>query len=283
MSNDYIVDIGNVSSDMFNRLVEKAISIATEYIGDTAAYNNVVRQVIHAFAGTAEGVAYSLVVVFFLIGVLKNCISFQDLKRPETVFGLFLRLTFAVWLVDNAYAISTDIYKICQGLGDKLLYAFGWSGASYNIAGGYFDSDMEEAVMELSFNEGLPVFAIVLIGAMLSIVLGVVILYTIIGRLWRIATILCFSPLCFAAFAGEPSQSFTRNYLKVLIAYSLEVIVFFIAFRLYQALGDSSTISGYGWTVVGDILYELTKMILYQLVLCGMIKGADRITERVIA
>ncbi len=62
-----------------------------------------------------------------------------------------------------------------------------------------------------------------------------------------------------------------------------EVIVFFIAFRLYQALGDSSTISGYGWTVVGDILYELTKMILYQLVLCGMIKGADRITERVIA
>ncbi|MDO4318680.1 MAG: hypothetical protein Q4C48_10830 [Lachnospiraceae bacterium] len=281
--NEFILDLIDSGVGIFNELCEKAIYLASRYLGDLPGYDNVVRAVIGAFAGTAKGAAYSLIVLFFLIGILKSCTNLQELRRPEYLYGALLRLAIATWLVKHAYTIAMDIYRICQGLGDALLYAFGWDNQRINISGGYLNEDMEEAILDASWKEALPLFAIALIAAILSIVIGAVILFTVLGRSWRIAILLGLSPLCWAGLAGEPTQGFTRGHLKALIACGLEVVVFFMAFRLYQYVLTYELLGGDGWTIAGALLWRMTEAILCQLILCGIIKGADRITEKVIA
>ncbi len=283
MFNEFILDLVDSGVGIFNELCEKAIYLATRYLSDLPGYDNVVRSVIGAFAGTAKSAAFSLIVLFFLIGILKSCTNFQELRRPEYLFGVLLRLAFATWLVDNTYQIAMDIYRVCQGLGDTLLYAFGWDNQRINISGGYLSEEMEESILDAGWKEALPLFAIALIAAVLSIVIGAVILFTVLGRLWRVAILLGLAPLMFAGLAGEPTQSFTRSYLKALIACGLEVVVFLIAFRLYQSVLTYELLAGDGWTIAGSLVWTMTEAILYQLILCGVIKGADRITEKVIA
>ena len=38
-----------------------------------------------------QGIGLGLLVLFFLVGMIKTCGSFDEVKRPEQVFKLFIR------------------------------------------------------------------------------------------------------------------------------------------------------------------------------------------------
>ena len=42
-----------------------------------------------------KAIAYALLVLFFVIGVMKTCGSFTELKRPEVAFKCFIRFVLA--------------------------------------------------------------------------------------------------------------------------------------------------------------------------------------------
>ena len=45
--------------------------------------------------GALQAVAYALLVLFFLVGLMKTCGSFAELKRPEVALKVFIRFVIA--------------------------------------------------------------------------------------------------------------------------------------------------------------------------------------------
>lgn len=286
ISNEYIVDLLRLANKLFYNFLNNALEVASTYVTSDKEYNAVLMAATRAIDNAGISISASLLVMFFVMGIMKSATNFQELRKPEFMVSALLRLILASWLVSNAYEITKDIYRICQGFGDRLIYDFGWSsGVSYRIP--YVDPDMEDAIMDLSFSEGLPVFALALVASVIMVVLGMVIVFVTMGRAWRLVIIMCFSPIAFSSLAGEPSQGICRSWLKTFVACGLEIIVIFMAFRLYLvcAAGGNTFFIGKGLTsnsAVGRTLLWLVQVTMYQLLLCGTIKGADRVTQQII-
>ena len=49
--------------------------------------------------GALQAIGLSLLVLFFLWGLIRTCTNWQDIKRPEHAFKLFLRFIIARGLV----------------------------------------------------------------------------------------------------------------------------------------------------------------------------------------
>lgn len=287
ISNEYIVDLLRLSTKLFYSFLDKALSIASSYVTNDSGYNLVVKTAIKAIDSAGASISASLMVMCFVMGILKTAMNLQELKRPEFLLSALLRLVLTTWLVGNAYAVTKDIYRFFQGFGDRLITAFGWGdGVSYHVE--YINPSLENAIMNLDFSEGLPVFALSLVASVIMVVLGMVIVFVTLGRIWRLVIIMCFSPIAFSCLAGEPTQGVCRSWFKTLVAASLEVVVIFLAFKLYLVAAASGNLFGLSGretaatTAVGMTLLWIVKLTMYQLLLCGTIKGADRITQQIL-
>ena len=63
--------------------------------------------VIVSIHGALQAIGYALLVVFFVVGVMKTCGSFTELKRPEVAFKCFIRFVLAVGSGFAYYSLSS--------------------------------------------------------------------------------------------------------------------------------------------------------------------------------
>ena len=55
--------------------------------------------IICSIHGALQAIGYALLVLFFVVGVVKTCGSFADLKKPEHAVKLFVRFAIAKGLI----------------------------------------------------------------------------------------------------------------------------------------------------------------------------------------
>lgn len=63
-----------------------------------------------------QAIGLALLVLFFVWGLIRTCTSWQDVKRPEQAFKLFLRFIIARTLVLYGMELMTKIFEIVQGI-----------------------------------------------------------------------------------------------------------------------------------------------------------------------
>ncbi len=51
--------------------------------------------VVQSIHGSLQAIGYALLVLFFVVGVMKTCGSFSELKKPEHAVKLFIRFVCA--------------------------------------------------------------------------------------------------------------------------------------------------------------------------------------------
>ena len=56
-------------------------------------------QMILNINGAMQAIAYALLVLFFVTGVVKTCGNFSEIKRPEQAFRLFFRFAIAKGII----------------------------------------------------------------------------------------------------------------------------------------------------------------------------------------
>ena len=61
-----------------------------------------------------QGIGTGLLVLFFVIGVVKTCGSFAELKKPEHAVKLFVRFVIAKAVVTNGMELMTTLFGIVQ-------------------------------------------------------------------------------------------------------------------------------------------------------------------------
>ena len=76
----------------------------------------VIWDVILNIHGALQAIGFALLVLFFVVGVVKTCGSFAEIKRPEHAFKLFIRFALAKMVVTYGLDLMLAIFKIIQGV-----------------------------------------------------------------------------------------------------------------------------------------------------------------------
>lgn len=109
--------------------------------------------------GTIQAIALALLVLFFVIGIMKTCSSFHEIKKPEHALKLFIRFALAKGLITYGLELMMSIFKIIQGIASTIMNAAGFGNASQTV----LPNEIIKAVESCNFFESIPLWAVTLI------------------------------------------------------------------------------------------------------------------------
>ena len=72
--------------------------------------------VIASIHGALQAIGYALLVLFFVVGVVKTCGSFTEVKKPEHALKLFIRFALAKGVITYGLELMMALFRIVQGL-----------------------------------------------------------------------------------------------------------------------------------------------------------------------
>ena len=124
-SGNWIIDNLNSSLETWNDKLSEIWTLLTtspENFKGGGIWN-----VIVGINDALKAIAYALLVLFFVIGVMKTCGSFTELKRPEVAFKCFIRFVLAQAAVTYGMELMTALFSIAQGAIQTIMGASGLS------------------------------------------------------------------------------------------------------------------------------------------------------------
>ena len=223
---------------------------------------------------TLQGVGLALLVLFFVVGIIKTCTSWQDVKRPEQVFKLFLRFAIARGLVVYGMEIMTSCFEIVQGIVQRITNIASFGGGTATVP-----PEIVQAVENVGFFEGIPLWAVTLLGGIFITILSFIMILTVYGRFFKLYMYTAISPIPLAAAAGEGTQNTAFTFIKSYVGVCLEGAIIVLACVIFTAFSSSppaidptASATTMLWTYIGEILFNM-------LVLVGTIKMSDRIVK----
>lgn len=225
--------------------------------------------------GAVKAIGIALLVLFFVIGVMKTCGSFAEVKRPEHALKLFVRFAIAKGVVTYGLELMMALFQIVQGVISTIMGAAGFSAPQDTI----LPSEIITAVEECGFFESIPLWAVTLIGSLFITVLSFVMIMTVYGRFFRMYLYTAIAPVPLATFAGEPSQSVGISFIKSYAAVCLEGAIIVLACIIFAVFAstppvidpDAAAVSMV-WSYVGELIFNM-------LVLVGAVKMSDRVVR----
>ena len=106
--------------------------------------------------GTLQAIGYALLVLFFVIGVVKTCGSFAELKRPEAALKVFVRFALAKGLITHGLELMMALLSIIQGIISKIMVSAGFGTPSATA----LPADITAAIENCGFFESIPLWAV---------------------------------------------------------------------------------------------------------------------------
>lgn len=225
--------------------------------------------------GAIQAIGIALLVLFFVVGVMKTCGSFAEVKKPEHALKLFIRFALAKGAVTYGLELMLALLSIVQGVISTIMNASGYGAPQDTV----LPTEIITAVEECGFFESIPLWAVTLIGSLFITVLSFVMIMTVYGRFFKLYLYAAIAPIPLSTFAGEPSQSVGKSFIKSYAAVCLEgaiIVLACIIFSLFAATPpvvdpDAAAVSMV-WSYVGELIFNM-------LVLVGTVKMADRVVR----
>lgn len=268
---NWVVDNLENTLDTWNTKFDEMWSLLTTSPKDFKG--GAIWDVIVNINGALEAIGLGLLVLFFVIGVVKTCGSFAEVKRPEHAFRLFIRFAVAKIVVTYGMDLMLSLFKIAQGIISSIMTTSGVSQGS----GATLPDEMKTAIEDCGFFESIPLWAVTLIGGLFVTVLAFIMILTVYGRFFKIYMYTAIAPIPLSTFAGEPTQSVGKSFLKSYCAVLLEggvIVLACVIFSVYASsppeVDTSVEAVTMVWKYIGELVFNL-------LVLVGAVKMSDRI------
>ena len=232
-------------------------------------------QVIVQIHGALQAIGYALLVLFFVVGVVKTCGSFTEVKRPEHAMKIFIRFAIAKGVVTYGLELMMALFNIVQGVTSTIMKTAGLGSTEDTV----LPDEIIKAVEDCGFFESIPLWAVTLIGGLFITVLSFIMIMSVYGRFFRLYLYTAIAPIPLSSFAGEPSQNIGRSFLKSYAAVCLEgaiVVLACIIFSLFAASPpvvdpDAAAVTMV-WSYIGELIFNM-------LVLVGAVKMSDRVVR----
>ena len=225
--------------------------------------------------GALQAIGYALLVLFFVIGIVKTCGSFADVKKPEHAVKLFVRFALAKGVITYGMELMMALLSIVQGVISSIMNAAGFGTPQETV----LPAEIITAIEECGFFESIPLWAVTLIGSLFIWVLSFVMILSVYGRFFKMYMYTAIAPIPLSSFAGEPSQSVGISFMKSYAAVCLEgaiIVLACIIFSVFAAappvVNPDAAAASMVWSYVGELIFNM-------LVLVGSVKMADRIVR----
>ena len=206
---------------------------------------------------------------------MRTCGSLAEIKRPEQALRLFLRFVIAKGIVTYGMDIMLSFLSVIQGVINTIMNSGGFGTANETV----IPDEMITAIEGCSFFDSIPLWAITLIGGLLVWVLSFTMILNVYGRFFRLFMFTAIAPIPLSAFAGEPTQSIGKSFLKSYAAVCLEGAIVVLGCIIFSIFAGSPPVvdaevapATMVWTYFGELIFNM-------LILVGSVKMADRIVR----
>ena len=273
MSDNWVVQNLQKSLSTWNDKLAEVWKLLTQSPEDFKG--GAIWKVITNIHGALMAIGLALLVLFFVVGVVKTCGSFAEVKKPEHALKLFIRFAIAKGVVTYGLELMMALFEIVQGMVSTIMKASG-IGSFDKIT---LPKEMVSAIEDCGYFESIPLWAVTLIGSLFITVLSFIIIMSVYARFFKIYMYTAIAPVPLAAFAGQPTEQIGKSFIKSYAAVCLEGAIILLACIIFSvfaasppALDTDAAPAVMVWGYVGELIFNM-------LVLVGTVKMADRIVK----
>ena len=231
--------------------------------------------VITSIHGALQAIGYALLVLFFVIGVMRTCGSFAEVKKPEHAVKLFIRFAIAKGVITYGLELMMAFLSVIQGVISIIMNSAGFGTATTTM----LPTEIVTAIEDCGFFESIPLWAITLIGGLFVWVLSFIMILSVYGRFFKLYMYTAIAPVPLSTFAGEPTQNVGKSFLKSYAGVCLEGAIIVLACIIFSVFASSppvvdttATAASMVWSYIGELIFNM-------LILVGSVKMADRIVR----
>ena len=225
--------------------------------------------------GALQAIGIALLVLFFLVGVVKTCGSFAEVKKPEMAVKLFIRFAIAKGVVTYGLELMMAIFDIVQGMISTIMKSAGVFGSNKAT----MPKEMISAIDDCGFFESIPLWAVTLIGSLVITVLSFIMILTVYGRFFKLYIYTAIAPIPLATFAGQPTENIGKSFLKSYAGVCLEGAVIILACIIFSKFASTAPVIDKDAAVVTMVWSYIGELAFNMLILVGTVKMADRIVH----
>lgn len=232
-------------------------------------------KVIQNIHGAMLAIGLALLVLFFVVGVMKTCSSLTEVKKPEHALKLFIRFALAKGVVTYGLQLMLAIFDIVQGTITKIMTTSGLGSITKTT----LPKSIITSVEKCGFFESIPLWAVTLIGGLIITVLSFIMIMTVYGRFFKLYLYTALAPIPLSTFAGEPTQSVGKSFLKSYSAVCLEGTIIVLSCVIFSLFASSPPVVDTKVSAVTQIWKYIGELIFNMLVLVGTVKMSDRVVR----
>lgn len=223
--------------------------------------------------GAVQAIGLALLVLFFVIGMVKTCGSFTDVKKPEHALKLFVRFALAKGVITYGMELMLALFNIVQGTISTIMNAAGFGTPQQTN----LPAEMVTTIEDCGFFESIPLWAVTLIGGLFITVLSFILIMTVYGRFFKLYMYTALAPIPLSTFAGEPTQNVGKSFIKSYCAVLLEGAVIVLACIIFSVFASSPPVVNPDAAAVTQVWAYIGELVFNMLVLVGAVKMSDRI------
>ena len=275
-SGNWIIDNLNSALEMWNGRLEEIwqlITTSPENFKGGGIWN-----VIVGINGGLKAVGYALLVLFFVMGIVKTCGSFAEMKKPELAFKCFIRFVLAQAAVTWGMELMTGAFRVAQGMATTIIDSAGLTAMSATA----LPDEMASIIEDVGFFDSIPLWAVTLLGSLFIWVLSLVMILTVYSRLFKLYMYTAIAPIPLSSFAGEPTSNVGKNFLRSYAGVCLEGAIIALACIIFSVMASSSPAVDPSVSAVTAVWSYVAELIFNLLVLVGAVRMSDRIVKELL-
>ena len=272
-SGNWVIDNLNNALQTWNNKLAEIWQLVTQ--SPTEFKGGGIWNVIVDIHGALQAIGLALLVLFFVIGVVKTCGSFAEVRRPEHTLKLFIRFALAKGAVTYGLELMMALFNIAQGIISTIMSSAGFGTTTESV----LPDTIVRAIEDCSFGDSIPLWAVSLSGGLFITVLSFIMIMSVYGRFFKLYLYTAIAPVPLASFAGEPSQSIGKAFLKGYAAVCLEGAIIILACVIFSVFASSPPVVDTNASVVTMVWAYIGELIFNMLVLVGAVKMSDRVVR----
>ena len=273
-SNNWVIDNLSNALDTWNSRFSEIWQLITTSPQDFKGGG--IWQVMVEINDALQAIGLALLVLFFVAGVVKTTGNLSEIKRPEHALKLFIRFAIAKAVVTYGMDLMLALFRISQGIIQTAASRLG--GMSGNMV--LLPDEIKTKIQEVGFLESVPLWIVTLLGSLIITILAFVMIMTVYGRFFKLYMYTAIAPIPLSTFAGEPTASIGKAFLKSYAGVCLEGVIIVLACIIFSVFAEAPpanfdpnlSVVQVVWNYVGELIFNL-------LILVGAVKMSERIVK----
>lgn len=265
----------NWAIELWNNTIQTGIGILSQ---SPEAMSPSVYSAIKTINASLQGVAYGLLVLFFLVSLFKHTTNLKDFTL-QGVIGYFMRFIVAKIAIDYCMVILTSIV----GIGLDIVGIVNDTASNVMVSGVPQEIiDLAGGIAWYDILSQIGLFLLGLVGVLIACVCSIMFLLTIYGRFFKVYVHIALAPLALSSFGGSETSQNGKRFLMSFASVCLEAAVIMVGIVISSGIigsGGLGIVGGTDPSVFTQLADYILSTCFGMILLVTLTKGVSRLTK----